>query len=301
MIILISLGSFLLGLFALRRIYLLQRAAGSSLFPLTFICFLTQHIAFGLAPLLMAIFDQGYTYLNLQGIFPYSEGIIPLELVNLVSMYAALIGVWIATIGRHNAHRQQRLLTSRSYPGESTFDISLVQKPGFRLICYITLAFHAVVFGLQRVDLPSVLAYPIVVLTPIVVATFYFWGLGWQRTGRDRWVFIAYAAVFGLISLSSGGRGYFLAGILVFSVGYLVAHNWRVSRRGVVLVALGVVLLLWLITVSENIRLTYASRNPANLQEWLDRGSALLSGTGAGGQQAQSIDYAIFRDRKSVV
>ena len=294
MTLLISLGSFLLGLFALRRIYQMERAAASVLFQLTFVCFFAQHVAFGFAPLLMAIFDQGYTYQNLQGIFLYSDGIVPLEMVNLVSIYAALIGVRIAIIGRQPANRPQSMLLSDDH-NKSTSEVLPAQNQALRMICYITLALHAVVFGLQQVSLPAILLYLFQVITPMVAATFYFWGLGWRQAGRGRWVFIVYASVFGLTSLSAGGRGYFLIGVLLFFLGYLQAHDWRLPRRDLAMIALAAVSLLWLITISENIRLLYRSRQPANLQEWMTRGSQLLSGVGLGGQEVESFDYAVFR------
>jgi hypothetical protein len=168
------------------------------------------------------------------------------------------------------------------------------------MICYITLALHAVVLGLQYGSLPANLQYPVQVITPVVAATFYFWGCWWRQAGRGQWVFIAYASVFGMLQLSAGARGYFLVGVFFFSLGYLQAHDWRVSRRDLAMIALAAVSLLWLITISENVRSLNRGRQPADLEEWQTRGLQLLSGVGLGGQGVESFGYAVFRSAASM-
>jgi len=304
MTLLISLGSFLLGLFALRRIYVLERSAASSPLQLAFVYFLPQHIAFSFAVLLMAVFDQGYSYLTLHGSFSFMDGVVRLQLVNLVSLYAGLVGVRIAVIGRQPANRRQNILPPSEESGLPSKVLTGENRALWIRVCYISLAFHAFITGLQWYDayngLPTMLIYPIQVLAPIVLATFYFWGRWWPQAGHERLVFITYVSVFGLVQLVSGGRGTFLAGVLLFAIGYLQVRDWRLRRHELAVIAVCAVLLLWLITISENVRLLNPGRRPADMAEWLTRGGQLLGGVGSSGQGVESFSYAVFRSAASM-
>src|SRR3989344_1758941 len=98
--ILISLVSFFLGLIPLWQMYIWERSGSVPLARFTLVYFSIQHIAFGVGGSLIAIFDQNYTYLTLYGYFPYADGLARLQLINLISLYAALAGMWAIIAGR---------------------------------------------------------------------------------------------------------------------------------------------------------------------------------------------------------
>jgi hypothetical protein len=303
--ILISLISLLLGLIPLWKMFIWGRAEGTPLTSFTFMYFLIQHIAFGFGGSLIAIFDHDYSYLTIYEYLPYAAGLFRLQLINLISLYAALAGMWAIITGRRiinaSLHRcPSSLRRDHLWPMTGNYAQLL------RRICYVSLVFHAIIISLQWYAvynaIPDIPRYLIQIGAKVAPATFLFMGLWWIHGRRERWIFATYILVYGFIQMATGGRAPFLYAVFMFFTGLLIASpRWFIhSRRLVVVIA--VVTVPWLAVQSEDIRLLYRSREPQDLGDWARRMTMLVGSKQMGVEDSgvvapdpETLDRTLFR------
>jgi hypothetical protein len=304
--ILVSLNSFLLGLIPLWQMFKWGRSDGMPLARFAFLYFSIQHIAFGIGGSLIAIFDQDYSYLTLYGYFPYTDGLVHLQLINLISLYAALVGMWFIIAGR-------RIISASLHRGPSSLQHdyfnAMVENHEqlLRRICYASLAFHAIIIGLQWYavysEISDISRYLIQIGAKVAPATFFFLGLWWPQGRRKRWIFATYILLYGLFQLSTGGRAPILYAVFMFLAGLLiVSPEWLMRPRRLVIAAVVAALIPWLAVQSEDIRLFYHSREPINLGEWTQRLAMLVGqkqigvdNSGAVLLDPETLDRTLFR------
>lgn len=269
--ILISLVSFFLGLIPLWQMYIWERSGGVPLARFTLVYFSVQHIAFGVGGSLIAIFDQNYTYLTLYGYFPYADALARLQLINLISLYAALAGMWAIIAGRRTI--------GASLPGCSSDHLHdhlsampAIQGQSLRMVCYVSLVSHMLVvssqwyFTYSGTPTTDISRYLIQIAAKVAPATFFILGLWWPYGHRERWIFATYFLVYGFLQLATGGRAPVLYAEFMFYAGLLMASTgWLMHPRRFVVVAIVALLVPWLAVKSEDIRLLYHSRVPADL------------------------------------
>jgi len=306
--ILVSLISFLLGLIPLWQMFIWERSEGTPLTRFTFVYFLIQHIAFGFGGFLIAIFDQDSSYLSLHGYFPYADGLARLQLINLISLYAALAGMWAIIAGRRfigaSLHGCPSILR-RDHHGAMVEN----HEQLLRRICYVSLVFHAIIVSLQwyatytGISDTGISRYLIQIGAKVAPATFFFLGIWWPHGRRGRWIFATYILVYGLMQLASGGRAPILYGVFMFFAGLLiVSPRWFMHPRRLVVVAIAAVLIPWLAVQSEDIRLLYHSRVPQDLGDWARNMTTLVGpkqigveGTGNISPGPETLDRTLFR------
>lgn len=335
--VLIALVVFVLGLIPLRLMYLWERAP----LQLSLVYFVVQHFVFGFGGLLLAVVDRGYLYSNAHGYFAWADGLPRLLLLHLVSLYAGLIGVRVGTFGsrrrtRSSSSGHPKILLAHnsdvsgsfksrsdactrsttgdfltaSNQGSNLQHIVQNASPLLRRICFLALLAHSALTVLSWLNsygrLDTLSGYIVATFYPIAGVVFFFWGLWWRHAGRERIVAIVWLALFGLIQMASGGRGVFLYGVLLFAYGvFLISPSdaWRLRPRQIAIGAVGLVLVGWLMVVSDDIRGIYRNRTPANADEWADRVTGLLqpkldtsSGlSGGSGQEAGLLEGVTFR------
>lgn len=306
--ILVSLTSFLLGLIPLWQMFIWGRSEGSLLTRLTFGYFLIQHITFGFGGLLIAIFDQDYFYLTMYEYLPYADGLFRLQLINLISLYAGLAGMWAIIVYRRSTSMSLQRCPS-NFRSDCHGTVMKNHEKLLRMICYVSLVFHAIIVSLQwyatytGMSDTSIFRYLIQIGAKVAPATFFFLGIWWPYGRRERWIFLTYILVYGLLQFATGGRAPILYAVFMFFLGLLiVSPRWFIHPRRLAVTAIVVVLVPWLAVQSEDIRLLYHSREPQDLGDWAGRMTMLVGtkqmGTedsGATLPDPETLDRTIFR------
>jgi len=271
----VAFACFCVGLYPLWVMFLFWRLARSPLSGLVFTYFLAQHIAFGLGGLLVALFDDGYQYVNLQGDFFYADALQRLMIVNAVALYAALAGVLSVGAGRSIFGVRSG---SRVSVGKKDILMRTMEKhnKSLRRICFLSLGFHFIIVLFQwYITYQSInpnITYLVQVFAKVAPATFFFMGLLWPYERRDRKIFLIYILSYCILQLSTGGRAPALYAILMFSIGILYrSPSWFVQKRQVMLIAASLIILPWLAIQSENIRLVTQSRVPEGFKDLVQR------------------------------
>ena len=284
------------------------RAEGMPLTRFTFMYFLIQHIAFSFGGSLVAIFDQDNSYLTLNGYLPYADGLARLQLINLVSLYAALAGMWaIITSRRIIGASLHRCPSSLRHDHHSAMPAS--QEQSLRMVCYASLVFHMLIvssqwyFTYSGTPTTDISRYLIQIGAKAAPATFLFLALWWPHGHRERWIFATYFLVYGLLQLATGGRAPVLYAGFLFFAGLLVASpRWLMRPRLLVVAAVAAALISWLAVQSEDIRLLYQSREPAGLGDLSQRVIMLVGpkrigvdDSGAVLHNPETLDRTLFR------
>lgn len=266
---------------------------GAVITRFTSLYFTVQHIVFGFGVLLLAVCDDNDSYLTANGYVPYASGLARLALINLVSLYAGLAGMALVCFGgkeRNNISRRPSII------GGDMF--SKIKNVGpdeqlLRRVCYVSIIFHVFILALQWNIGFNVggnwLRYIVQVGAKVTPATFFFMGLLWVHSRADRWPLALYLVVYGSMQLATGGRAPILYGIILFFTGIAVlSPTWFLRpRRLLALLCLGG-LLPWLSVRSEDLRLLYQSREPANAADLGERLVKLLGGSDTGVGQSDS-------------
>lgn len=265
----------ILGLFPLRQMYRWERA------PLQFCLayFTLQHFVYGFGGVLLALADRGYLYQNFHGTFAWIDGLPRLQVLHLASLCAGLAGVRIGVFIFRGS-----VLRPSADVGKAIQYIVWSTGPLLRRLCYVSLFAHAVLILLQwysnYAGLQGLPVYVVATLSPVASVSFFFWGLWWRDAEQERVVFLVWMVLFGLIQMASGGRAPALLSMLLFAYGvFLVSTqgSWMPRPRHVVMGMVGVILVGWLMVVSDDLRGTYGSRRPQNVQEWVERIKNLFS------------------------
>ena len=248
----------------------------------TFVFFSVQHIAFGIGGSLSAIFDKNYSYLTLHGFFPYADGFARLQLINLISLYAALAGMWAIIAGRRTIGASLHGCSS-GHLHDHLSAMPASQFESLRMVCYLSLVFHAFIVSSQwyfvytEVPTTDVLRYLIQVGAKVASATFLIVGLWWPHGHRERWIFATYFLVYGILQLATQGRAQVLYAEVLFYMGLLMSSPRWLMRPLRFVVAVIIAVLISLVAVkSEDVRLVYHSRVPASLGELPSRVAMLL-------------------------
>lgn len=285
--ILVALSVNICGLLVLRQMYRRERAPLQ--FCLTY--FTLQHLMYGFGGLLLALADRGYLYNNAHGSFAWVGGLPRLQVLHLVSLSAALAGTRVGVF-----------LFRRSVVGPSADVGQAMQRivwragPLLRRLCYVSLFAHAALIFLQwyssYAGVQGLPAYVVATLAPVAGVSFFFWGLWWRDAGQERGVFLVWLSLFIITQMASGGRAPALFSVLLFAYGtFLVSTqgSWQIRPRHIVRGIIGMLLIGWLMVVSDDLRSSYANRKPQNAQEWVERIGGLFSfhrsiGIASGGQ-----------------
>ena len=275
--ILVSLISLLLGLIPLWQMYIWERSGGVSLARFTLVYFSTQHVAFGVGGSLIAIFDQNYTYLTLYGYFPYADGLVRLQLINLISLYAALAGMWAIIAGRRTIGAPLPGCSS-GHLHDHLSAMPASQEQSLRMVCYVSLVFHMLIvssqwyFTYSGTPTTDISRYLIQIGAKVAPMTFLILGLWWPHGHRERWIFATYFLVYGIFQLATGGRAPVLFAELMFYAGLLIASpKWLMHPRRFVVAAIVALLIPWLAVKSEDVRLLYHSRVPSGVGDMYQR------------------------------
>jgi len=249
--------AFLQGCGALWMLWDLEMG-GRTRVPMAWAYFTTQHIAFGFGGVLVALFNFDYGYSNALGGFSYSDGIIPLITVHIVSLNVGLLGA--------------RFGTSRARPGiqrsrERQWDWSEMAP-----LCYASLAIHGLIWiVLLNLKLAVVPTYLSGVFSTSATAAFFFWGLAWHKS-RMKPVFIVYVTIFTIIEMIGGGRGNYLFPLLLFGLGYSVSPAGRRFRFAtLVRWTPPLVFLWWSFTITEDLREQFGRGVPLNVADAIGR------------------------------
>ncbi|MCR4348022.1 MAG: hypothetical protein NUV55_12605 [Sulfuricaulis sp.] len=275
--IVVALISFFLGLIPLWQMYIWERSGGVPLARFTLVYFSIQHIAFGVGGSLIAIFDQNYTYLTLYGYFPYADGLARLQLINLIALYAALAGMWAIIVGRRTIGASLPGCSSgHLHDHLSAMPASQVQS--LRMVCYVSLVFHMLIvssqwyFTYSGTPTTDISRYLIQIGAKVAPVTFFILGLWWPHGHRERWIFVTYFLVYGILQLATGGRAPVLFAEFMFYAGLLMASpKWLMHPRRFVVAAIVALLIPWLAVKSEDVRLLYHSRVPAGVGDMYQR------------------------------
>lgn len=271
----IALSAFLLGLIPLWIMFLKWRATGILLSGLAFAFFFVQHLAFGLGGLLVAVFDEGYKYINTHGEFFYAEGLTRVVLVNLVSLYVALAGVKAAFMfGRNLVSRSTREAAKQNE--NSVIRIIQTHQTHLRRICFIFLVIHAFIMMGQvyatYASTDEIFNYGIQVFAKFVPGVFLILGAVLPFDRRVRRVTLIYISFYAVLQLSTGGRAPILYAVIMLSIGFIyVAPGWFLEKRKMIVVIGALTILPWVSIQSENIRLITGSRIPASLEDLSQR------------------------------
>jgi hypothetical protein len=235
---------------------------GSTRVPMAWACFAAEHIAFGLGGALTAVFNVGYGYDNALGAFSYSDGIIPLMTVHIVSLNVGLLG---ARFGASRARRGKQ-------PGIQESRDKQWGWSEMAPLCYASLAIHGlvwiVILNLKLAGMPGYVAF---VFSTSVNAAFFFWGLAWQKS-RMKPVFLIYVTIFTIIEMIGGGRGTYMFPLLLFGLGYAVSPAGR-QFRFVSLLKWSPVLVFvwWSFTITEDLRGQYGRGVPLDVSDAIAR------------------------------
>ena len=267
--ILISLVSFFLGLIPLWQMYILERSGSVPLARFTLVYFSIQHIAFGVGGSLIAIFDQNYTYLTLYGYFPYADGLARLQLINLISLYAALAGMWAIIAGRRTIGASLHGCSS-GHLHDHLSAMPASQEQSLRMVCYASLLFHMLIvssqwyFTYSGTPTTDISRYLIQIGAKVSPVTFFILGLWWPHGHRERWIFATHFLVYGILQLATGGRAPILYAEFMFYAGILMTSpSWLMQPRRSVVAVIFALLIPWLAVKSEDVRLLYHSRIPS--------------------------------------
>jgi len=271
----ISLMCLALGLVPLRLMYRWEQKRGAPLTRFTFIYFALQYGVFTCGGTLLALFHEGRTYLTLFGYFPVADGIARLQLINVVSLYAALAGTALimfrpAPAAKRHTNRDDVAETKALFPESRSSELTL------RAICYVSLAVHCITIGVQWYGvfgtMPPVLRYLVQIAAKTAPATFFFQGLWWLNAGKGRSLIALYGCTYGILQLAAGGRAPILYAAIMFIVGlFSRAPRWIVRPRRILLFAGLASIVPYLSVRSEDIRLLYSSREPVGLADWSRR------------------------------
>lgn len=297
-----SLMLFAFGVFVLSRIWILESCSGGLFGYFASFYFSIQHIVFGLGGLLIILFDNGYYYNNSNGLFPYAEGIILLEVLNLIGILIGLLGVYTANIIFSSSIN---IINNKCKFSANTVmkDISMKNNSIIKKVCYLSLIFHAIIIGLQWYNVYGYISdsnrYIVQVFAQVAPATFLFWGLWWERAKGAKVVFVIYMILYGTSQMVSGGRGTFLYAILIFFAGlFVTSRKWLFRLHRLAVIALIIIIVPIIVVVSEDGRLYYSSREPGNVSEWIERVSFLLNNISlsyGGDDNIESINAVLFR------
>jgi hypothetical protein len=262
---------FIAGLIPLWTIYQKLRLSGLLLSSLILAYFLVQHISFGLGGVFIALFDDGYRYINLKGDFFYTDGLQRVILWNLVALYAALAGfyakdvcLWILGVHTRTSLSESKNIGFARYFGK--------YKKELLRIGLVSLGIHTVVLLFQwaclYINLGVTFTYAIQLFVKVTPSAFFFIGLLFPHNRKIRLIFIIYFVTYGILQFSTGGRAPVLYGFLIFLFGILCSSpNWIFSKFSLILIAASFVAIPYLTVQSENIRLLRQSRVPENLQD----------------------------------
>lgn len=250
-----SLVGAIYGLAILRRIWEIEKYQGRGTIPFAWCYFSIQHVAFGLAPLVLSVFDNSYIYHNAQGSFEYAAGVLPLLKVHLASMTVGLFGVWFGICGfsRRKARRSGRFqITQYRWSWQQ-----------LRVPCLTLLVLHAILDVLASIiKLPEALKYPVLAVSGPPNAGPLLWGLCWQDCSK-KWVFVTYYSAYGLLEVIRGDRTAFVVAAVLFVLGYIISGRALNIKLGTYLklAALGT-LVAWAFVTSEDIRTFYSRGTP---------------------------------------
>jgi hypothetical protein len=276
----IALSAFLLGLIPLWIMFLKWRATGILLSGLAFAFFFVQHLAFGLGGLLVAVFDEGYKYINLHGEFFYADGLTRVVLVNLVSLYAGLAGVQAAFMfGRNLVSRSTRKAANQNE--NIIVRIIKIYQTDLRRICFIFLVIHALIMMCQAyamyASMDEIFNYGVQVFAKFVPGVFLVLGILLPYDRRVRRVTLIYILFYAVLQLSTGGRAPVLYAVIMLSIGVIyAAPGWFLEKRKIIVVIGAMLILPWVAIQSENIRLITGSRIPTSLEDLSQRMEILL-------------------------
>jgi hypothetical protein len=263
--ILVSTSILVQGAAVLLIMWRLETRVGS--IPFASCYFFFEHLAFGFGGFLVSVFGQNYYYENANGIFPWDAVVIGAVYVHAVAINIGLIGVWLATKRVH-----VRAISRYSNPWNSW------RWEESRYICYGALILHFFLWEvLQRFKLGFV-TYLDQAIIAHTHAAFLLWGLAWNRC-RAKWVFLAYAAIYGLLEAIKGARGNFIFPALLFGIGILISDSSRFMKLRTAILWAPVGILIFIgITKSEDVRIAFARGEPANFEDAMARIESLTSG-----------------------
>jgi hypothetical protein len=235
---------------------------GRTRVPMAWAYFAAEHIAFGLGGALTAVFNFGYGYDNALGEFSYSDGIIPLMMVHIVSLNIGLFG---ARLGASQARRGIK-------PGIQESRDKQWGWNEMAPLCYASLAMHGLVWVvLLNLGLTGMPFYVAAVFSTSANAAFFFWGLAWQKS-RMKPVFVVYVTIFTVIEMIGGGRGNYMFPLLLFGLGYTVSPAGRQFRFATfVKWAPALVFVWWSFTITEDLRGQYGRGVPLDVADAIAR------------------------------
>ncbi len=255
--------------------FLKWRATGILLSGIAFAFFLVQHVAFGLGGLLVALFDEGYRYQNLDGEYFYADGLARLVVVNLVALYAGLAGVYAAfAFGRIFGLRSRRPASEKN---ENSLSAMIkIHHADLRRICFIFLGTHALITMIQVYamygSVDEIFNYGVQVLVKFTPGVFLIVGVLLPYDRRVCWVVLIYISFYALLQLSAGGRAPILYALIMLLIGALyAAPGWLLTRRKIIVMIGAAVILPWLVIQSENVRYMAGSRIPTSFEDLSQR------------------------------
>lgn len=223
---------FLQGIFLLKVVWRREMRAGEGSLPFAWTYLAIQHLMFGFGGLLVSFFSQNYIYNNDQGDFSWDQAVLPFLIAHAVSMNVGLLGVMAAT-----RLRGSRRSSAQEYE-RRTSRWNVWTWNDTRIICYITLALHSIVWLFIvpiHTKLPDSVNYVAYGLAETLNASYIMWGLSWAGC-KSKPLFIVYNVFIVMVSMLMGQRGEALIPLVLFGIGYIVSPagqrlNWRMAVK----------------------------------------------------------------------
>jgi hypothetical protein len=270
---------FLQGIFLLKIVWRSELRAGEGSLPFAWTYLAIQHLMFGFGGLLVSIFSQNYIYNNDQGDFSWDQAVLPFLIAHAVSMNVGLWGVLAATRGRGG-----RRSSAQEYE-RRTSRWNVWSWDDTRVICYITLALHSIVWLFIvpiHTKLPDSVNYVAYGLAETLNASYVIWGLSWAGC-RSKPLFIVYNVFIVMVSMLMGQRGEALVPLVLFGIGYMVSPvgqrwNWRVAVRWAPWALPLILFCFWISLAAEDMRHHFTRGSLESVGDAAARLESMISG-----------------------